>query len=131
MIQILKMSKKILIFAVIFSIALSMTITPEAHALTKAITGIRSHTTASLDPSKVCGNHVCAPGESSKWFHAVSISQYDRSEKAKGGYFGQVIMHQLVVNTLAKNSKAGSSTSYSGQMQPPSTIKNTNSTDSK
>ena len=130
MTQILKMSKKILIFAVVFSIALSMTMTPEAHALTKAITGIRSHTTASLDPSKVCGNHVCAPGESSKWFHAVSISQYDRSDKAKGGYFGQVIMHQLVVNTLAKNSKE-SSMSYSGQMNPSTTVKNTNSTHSK
>lgn len=124
------MSKKILIVAIVFSIALSMAITPEAHALTKAITGIRSHTTASLDASKVCGNHICAPGESSKWFHAVNIAQYDRSDKAKGGYFGQVIMHQLVVNTLAKNSKE-SSTSYSGQMNPPITINNTNSTYSK
>ena len=125
------MSKKILIVAIVFSIALSMAITPEAHALTARTDFRNSHTTASLDASKVCGNHVCAPGESSKWFHAVSISQYDRSDKAKGGYFGQVIMHQLVVNTLAKNSKAESSTSYSGQMQPPSTIKSTNSTDSK
>ena len=123
------MSKKILIFVIVFSIALSMTITPDAHALTKAITGIRSHTTASLDASKVCGNHVCAPGESSKWFHAVSIAQYDRSDKAKGGYLGQVIMHQLVVNTLAKNSE--SSTSYSGQMNPSITTNNTNSTHSK
>ena len=125
------MSKKILIFAVVFSIALSIAITPEANALTKAITGIRSHTTASLDPSKVCGNHICTPGESSKWFHAVSIAQYDRSDKAKGGYLGQVIMHQLVVNTLAKNSKAESSTSYGGQMNPSTTANNTNLTHSK
>ena len=114
MIQILKMSKKILIFAVVFSIALSMAITPEAHALTVRTDFSNSHTTASLDPSKVCGNHVCVPGQSSKWFHAVRISQYDHSDKAKGGYLGQVIMHQLVVNTLAKNSKIESSTSYSG-----------------
>ena len=124
------MSKKILIFVVIFSVALSMTITPEANALTKAITGIRSHTTASLDASKVCGNHVCAPGESSKWFHAVNIAQYDRSDKAKGGYLGQVIMHQLVVNTLAKNSKE-SSTSYGGQMNPSTTHNSTNLKHSK
>ena len=124
------MSKKILIFVVVFSIALSVSITPEAHALTKAVTGLRSHTTASLDQSKVCGNHICAPGESSKWFHAVNIAQYDRSDKAKGGYLGQVIMHQLVVNTLAKNNNLESSTSYSGQMNPP-TVKNTNSTHSK
>jgi hypothetical protein len=125
------MSKKILIFVVIFSIALSMTITPEVHALTKRTDFSNSHTTASLDLSKVCGNHACTPWKSSKWFHAVSIAQYDRSDKAKGGYLGQVIMHQLVVNTLAKDSKSESSTSYSGLMNPLITINNTDSTHSK
>ena len=124
------MSKNILIFAVVFSIALSIAVTPEANALTKAVTGLRSHTTASLDASKVCGNHVCAPGESSKWFHAISIAQYDLSDKAKGGHFGQVIMHQLVVNTLAKNSKTVSSMSYSDH-HPAIIVNNTSSTQSK
>lgn len=128
MIQILKMSKKILIFAVVFVVALSIAITPEASALTKRTDFSNSHTTASLDLSKVCGNHACTALKSSKWFHAVSIAQYDHSDKAKGGYLGQILMHQLVVNTLAKNSKAESS--YAGQMNPPTT-NNSNSTQSK
>ena len=97
------MSKKILVFAALFSIALSMTITQEANALTKG-TGDYSRTTASLDPSRVCGNHVCAPGENSKWSHAIMTSQREGHGKATGGYYGHVIMHQLVVNSLVKNS---------------------------
>ena len=95
------MSKKILVFAVLFSIALSMTISQEANALTKG-SGYYNRTTASLDPSKVCGNHVCAPGENSKWSHAVMASQRMGPGKATGGYLGHVIMHQLIVNSLAK-----------------------------
>ena len=99
------MSKKILVFAVLFSIALSMTVSQEASALTKG-TGDYSRTTASLDPSKVCGNHVCAPGENSKWSHAISASQRQGTGKATGGYLGHVIMHQLVVNSLVKQTKS-------------------------
>ncbi|MDE1770194.1 MAG: hypothetical protein KGI28_06550 [Thaumarchaeota archaeon] len=99
------MSKKILVFAVLFTIALSMTISQEASALTKG-RGDYSRTTASLDPSRVCGNHVCMPGEGSKWFHAVSISQRLGPGKATGGYLGHVIMHQLVVNSQVKQTKS-------------------------
>lgn len=95
------MSKKILVFAVLFSIALSMTISQEASALTKG-TGDNSRTTASLDPSKVCGNHVCAPGENTKWSHAIMASQRVGPGKATGGHLGHIIMHQLVVNSLVK-----------------------------
>ena len=101
------MSKKILVFVALFSIALSMTITQEANALTKA-TGDYNRTTASLDPSKVCGIHVCVPGEGSKWFHAVMASQREGLGKATGGYQGPIIMHQLVVNSIAKNSHVNS-----------------------
>src|SRR5690348_17444200 len=34
-----------------------------------------SHTTASYGYSKVCGNHLCAPGEHTKWLNAVWHSQ--------------------------------------------------------
>jgi hypothetical protein len=125
------MSKKILVFVALFSLALSMTITQEASALTKA-TGDYSRTTASLDPSKVCGIHVCKPGESSKWFHAVRISQREGPTKATGGYQGQIIMHQLVVNSIAKNSHVNSVTVPSN-MNATMAINNvnTNSTGSK
>lgn len=101
------MSKKILVFAALFSIALSMTITQEANALTKG-TGDYSRTTASLDPSRVCGNQICIPGENSKWSHAITISQREGPGKATGGHEGHVIMHQLVVNSLVKNSHVNS-----------------------
>jgi hypothetical protein len=93
------MSKKILVLAVLFAIALSMTVSQEANALTKGM-GQYSHTTASLDPSRVCGNQLCAPGENSKWSHAVMDSQREGRGKATGGFHGYVIMHQLVVNSL-------------------------------
>ena len=105
MIEIFKMSKKILVFAVLFSLVLSMTITQEANALTKG-TGQYSHTTASLDPSRVCGNHICQPGESSKWSSVVQSSQRQGPGKATGAQYGIIIMHQMVVNALAKTNHA-------------------------
>ncbi|HET7336283.1 MAG TPA: hypothetical protein VFJ23_00150 [Candidatus Nitrosotalea sp.] len=96
------MSKNILVFAALFSLALSMTITQEANALTKA-TGDFSRTTASLDPSRVCGNHVCQPGETAKWSSAVLSSQRQGPGKATGAQYGSIIMHQIVVNSLAKS----------------------------
>ena len=103
--QIFKMSKKILVFAALFSLALSMTITQEANALTRA-TGDFSRTTASLDPSRVCGNHVCQPGETAKWSSAVMASQRQGPGKATGAQYGNIIMHQIVVNSLVKSSHA-------------------------
>ena len=125
------MSKKILVFAALFSLALSMAITQEANALTKA-TGDYSRTTASLDPSKVCGVHVCAPGEGSKWFHAVMISQREGTGKATGGYQGHIIMHQLVVNSIAKKNHVNSGMASSNTNTTMTTNNaNTNSTGPK
>jgi hypothetical protein len=104
-----------------------MTITQEANALTKG-SGYYNWSTASLGPSKVCGNHICAHGENSKWLNAVIASQREGPDKAKGGYQGHVIMHQIVVNSLVKNSKVDSSASYSGQMSLAMTANDTSST---
>lgn len=78
-----------------------MTVTQEANALTKGA-GQYSHTTASLDPSRVCGNHICQSGEHSKWSYAVLSSQRQGPGKATGAQYGVIIMHQMVVNALAK-----------------------------
>lgn len=99
------MSKKILVFTVLFSLVLSMTVIQEANALTKG-TGQYSRTTASLDPSRVCGNHICQPGENSKWSSAVLSSQRQGPGKATGAQYGIIIMHQMVVNALAKTNHA-------------------------
>jgi hypothetical protein len=98
------MSKKILVFAVLFSIVLSMTATQEANALTKGA-GQYSRTTASLDPSRVCGSHVCEAGEHSKWSSAVQSSQRQGPPKATGAQYGIIIMHQMVVNAQAKTNQ--------------------------
>jgi len=98
------MSKKILVFAVLFSIVVSMTITQEANALTQGA-GQYSRTTASLDPSRVCGNHVCQPGEHAKWSSAMQSSQRQGPGKATGAQYGIIIMHQMVVNALAKTNQ--------------------------
>lgn len=92
------MSKKILVFAVLFSLALSMTITQEANALTQGA-GQYSRTTASLDPSRVCGNHICQPGENTKWSSAMLASQRQGPGKATGAQYGIIIMHQMFVNS--------------------------------
>ena len=97
------MSKNILVVGILFSLTLSIMISQEASALTKGL-GDDSNTTASLDPSKVCGNHICGPGDHSKWSHAILTSQREGHGKATGGQYGNVIMHQLVVNSLVKAS---------------------------
>jgi len=121
------MSKKILVFAVLFSLAISMTVTQEASALTRG-TGDFSRTTASLDPSRVCGNHVCQPGETAKWSSAVMSSQRQGPGKATGAQYGNIIMHQIVVNSIANQMKMMWSHS-SPAVMPNQT--NTNMTGSK
>jgi hypothetical protein len=98
---------KTIVFALLFALALSVTITQEASALTKG-SGYYNRSTASLDPSKVCGNRICEPGQNSKWSHAVLASQREGAWKATGGQYGDILMHQLVVNSLAKTSHTNS-----------------------
>jgi hypothetical protein len=103
------MSKKILVFAVLFSFVISMMITQEASALTRGA-GQYSQITASHDPSKVCGNHICYPGENSKWSSAVQASQRQGPGKATGAQYGDIVMHQMVVNSWIKHTSASSVT---------------------
>ena len=110
------MSIKFLVFTVLFSLALSMMISQEASALTNWPGQYTRTTTASLGSSKVCGDHICRSGESSKWSYAVMASQRQGPTKATGGYSGMVIMHQLVVNSVAKPSQANSVMTPSHEM---------------
>lgn len=110
------MSKKILVFGVLFVLAISLTVTQEASALTIGYGQSTRTTTASLGPSKACGDHICRPGESSKWSDAVMTSQRQGSPKATGGYIGMVIMHQLVVNSQVGPSHVNSAMTHGYQM---------------
>ncbi len=124
------MSIKFIVFTVLFSLALSMMITQEASALTNWPGQYTRTTTASLGPSKVCGDRMCQPGESSKWSHAVMTSQRQGPTKATGGYNGMVIMHQLFVNSVVKPSQVNSAMTPSHEMN---TVQNpkVNATSSK
>jgi hypothetical protein len=110
------MSIKFLVFTVLFSLALSMAVTQEASALTNWPGQSTRTTTASFGSSKVCGDHICRSGESSKWSHAVMSSQRQGPTKATGGYNGMVIMHQLVVNSVIKPTQANSAMTPSHEM---------------
>jgi hypothetical protein len=121
------MSKKIIVFAILFSLTLSMMITQEASALIRG-SGQTSHTTASLELSKVCGIRICEPGENSKWSYIILTSQREGYDKATGGHYGNIIMHQLVVNSLIKNSQVNSVITTS---HIKSIMTNINSTGSK
>ncbi|MDE1814546.1 MAG: hypothetical protein KGH87_04825 [Thaumarchaeota archaeon] len=103
------MSKKMLVFAALFSLVLSMTAIQEASALTRG-TGEYGRTTSIFNPTQVCGNHICQPGESTKWSSAVLSSQRQGPGKATGAQYGFIIMHQLVVNSLARTVYANQTT---------------------
>ncbi len=96
------MSKKFLVFILLFSLALSIMATQEASALINSPGQYTRTTTVSFHPSKICGDRICHPGASSNWSDAVLTSQREGSPKATGGYNGMVIMRQLVVNSLAE-----------------------------
>lgn len=71
---------------------------PQASALTKNMWD-DSHTTARFGNSKVCGDHMCAPGEHSKWTAAVSQSQKVGTGKVGANPHGEDVMHKMAGST--------------------------------
>lgn len=68
---------------------------PPASALTKN-TFDDSHTTARFGNSKVCGDHLCAPGEHAKWVQALNDAQRaNQVGHSKNAQHGEDVMHQL------------------------------------
>jgi hypothetical protein len=66
-----------------------------------------SHTTASYGYSKVCGNHLCAPGEHTKWLNAVWHSQSTSYGKVTNAPHGEDVMHQMAGSTAPPMSSHG------------------------
>lgn len=67
---------------------------PQANALEPS-TFDDSHTTARFGNSKVCGDHLCVPGEHAKWVNAVSQSQKLGHGKVGPHSNGSDVMHEL------------------------------------
>lgn len=70
-----------------------------------------SHTTALYGNSKVCGNHICAPGEHAQWVKALWDSQrtgYGNSAKAQNG--------EYVIHAVTKSQTTSGNVKMSGNM---------------
>jgi hypothetical protein len=67
------MAKKILVFAIVLTLVLSMMVVPShlASALTVRTVFDNRHTSATFGDSKICGDHVCAKGEKPRWTQAT------------------------------------------------------------
>jgi len=115
------MSKKIavLLFTTsVFLASFAVTSIPQASALTKS-TWFENISTASYGNSMVCGDHVCAPGEHSKWINAVWQSQ-----KVSYGKVGSSAHGEDVINTLA-GSTTEPTTSHAKMMESMNMTGNT------
>lgn len=66
-----------------------------------------SHTTARYGHSKVCGNHMCAPGEHTQWYDTVQKSQKTGHGKVANAPHGEDVMHKLAGSTAPPMSSHG------------------------
>ena len=82
---------------------------PQVNALEKRDFSIMddSHTTASYGYSKVCGNHICAPGEHMQWLNAVWHSQKASYGKVANAPHGEDVMHKMAGSTAPPMSSHG------------------------
>ena len=70
---------------------------PQANALTQRDFSVYddSHVTASYGISKVCGNHLCAPGEHAHWINTLWQSQKTGYGKVGNAPHGEDVMHNM------------------------------------
>jgi hypothetical protein len=66
-----------------------------------------SHTTARYGNSKVCGNHICAPGEHSQWINTLSQSQKTGYGKVGNTQHGEGVMHKMAGSTPSQMTSNG------------------------
>lgn len=92
-------------------------IVPQASALTQAT--VRNFiTTASHGSSNICGDHVCAPGEHTKWYDATWQSQKESSGKIPNATHGEDVMTKLAGSTSAPTTMPGNM-NMTGSTMPP------------
>jgi hypothetical protein len=89
-----------LLTATVFLASFVVLAIPQASALTRN-TFDDSHTTALYGNSKVCGSHLCAKGEHSKWYNAIWQSQKLSFGKTTGIKQGEDVLQHIVGTTQA------------------------------
>lgn len=109
------MAKKILVFAVVLTLVLSMMIVPShlASALTVRTVFDNRHTSATFGDSKICGDHVCAKGEKLMWTQATWGLQRLGSAKIPIAHHGEDIMSKLAAMKPQTNNEKSNMTTNS------------------
>ena len=94
-----------------FALIASMTVisSQRASALEVRTVFDNRHTSASFGDSKICGDHICAKGEKTKWTHAIWSLQRPNTGPIPVAQHGEDIMSKLAMvngtNTNQTSSK--------------------------
>ena len=94
------MSTKLALFLLTVSVLMTSLLVvniPQVNALTQRDFSIHDDSliTASYGISKVCGNHLCAPGEHAQWINALWQSQKTGYGKVGNAPHGEDVMHNM------------------------------------
>lgn len=98
------MSNKIALLLLTVSVLMTSLLVvnmPQVNALTQRDFSVYddSHTTASYGVSKVCGNHLCSPGEHAQWINTLWQSQKTGYGKVGNALHGEDVMHNMAGST--------------------------------
>lgn len=66
------------------------------------------HTSASFGDSKICGDHICAKGEKTKWIHAIWSLQRPNSSHIPVAQHGEDIMSKLAMTNGTNTNQTSS-----------------------
>ena len=82
-----------------FTLITSMTVVSyqQASALQVRTVFDNRHTSASFGDSKICGDHICAKGEKTKWMHAIWSLQRTNAGPLPVAQHGEDIMSELAM----------------------------------
>jgi hypothetical protein len=122
------MQKKLLVLLFVTTILASSfaaSVLPMANALTVRFDFNDRHTTASWGNSRVCGDHVCGPGEKTAWLNKISQLQRQGTGKiGKSTTYQDVLEHIMPTsapksihgNTMSGKIQMGSNMTSAGNM---------------
>jgi hypothetical protein len=94
----MELKTKVLVFTVMFVLVTTMIISSQqASALQVRTVFDNRHTSATFGDSKICGDHICAKGEKTKWTHAIWSLQRPNTGPIPVAQHGEDIMYKLAM----------------------------------
>lgn len=104
------MNTKVLVFAVMIALIASMMVisSQQASALQVRTVFDNRHTSASFGDSKICGDHICAKGEKTKWIHAIWSLQRPNTGPIPVAQHGEDIMSKLAMTNETNTNRTSS-----------------------